>query len=106
MHLGLNKLVKRKVKRPKVAGLLLEGNQATAHKMGLLYNGQYRMVELSKFYLTRDSVDDVLLVPIHSGKNYTNSSLYKVIQEPEDSVDMTPYMGCTCGSPVAVKVEK
>ncbi|ORE02180.1 hypothetical protein BCV72DRAFT_252630 [Rhizopus microsporus var. microsporus] len=85
IQLGLNKLVKRKVAYPKVAGLLLEGNRATAYKMDLL-----------KFYLTRDNVDDALLTPTILEKLYqlqaivqkTINNLYQVIQEPGDSANM------------------
>ena len=56
-----------------------------AYKMGLLYNGLYRMMELSKLYLTRDSVNDVLLIPAILEKLYqlqVNSSyfnMYKIV---------------------------
>ncbi|KAG1046714.1 hypothetical protein G6F43_010812 [Rhizopus delemar] len=114
MQLGLNKLLKRKVENPEVVGLLLEGGQATAYKMDLLYNGQYRMVELSRFFLTRDNVDDVMLVPTIMEKlcqlqciiQNTIDKLYQAIQEPSSQVDITPYMRSMCGSPVAVKCEK
>ncbi|ORE20664.1 hypothetical protein BCV71DRAFT_175309 [Rhizopus microsporus] len=60
------------------------------------------MMELSKLYLTRDSVNDVLLIPAILEKLYqlqpivrkTIDNSYQVIQEPEDSVYMTLYMRC------------
>lgn len=31
--------------------------------MDLAYNGQYRMVEMSQFFIVRDNVDDIMLIP-------------------------------------------
>lgn len=60
------------------------GGQATAYKMDLLYNGQYRMVELSRFFFTRDNVDDVMLVPTIMEKLcqlQVNSSYFNIYME-------------------------
>lgn len=32
--------------------------------MDIVYNGQYRMVELSQFHLLQEYTDDTMLVPI------------------------------------------
>ncbi|CAO3629978.1 unnamed protein product [Mucor hiemalis] len=47
MQIALNKLVLQKVDKPVVVGLLIEGTKASTFKMDIVYNGQYRMVELS-----------------------------------------------------------
>ncbi|CAO3660894.1 unnamed protein product [Rhizopus stolonifer] len=51
MKLALDKLIEKKVKNPEIIALLVEGYKATAFKMDLRYNGQYRMIELNSFLL-------------------------------------------------------
>ncbi|EIE91147.1 hypothetical protein RO3G_15858 [Rhizopus delemar RA 99-880] len=58
------------------------------------------MVELSRFFLTRDNVDDVMLVPTIMEKlcqlqriiQNTIDKLYQAIQEPSSQVGITSYM--------------
>ena len=59
MHIALNKLVVKKVKKPEVVGLLVEDHKAVAYKMDIKYNGQYRMIEISRFHFSRDISDDI-----------------------------------------------
>ncbi|KAG1466911.1 hypothetical protein G6F46_000479 [Rhizopus delemar] len=97
MQIAINKLILRKVKCPEVVGLLVEGYVATAYKMDLKFNGQYRMVEISKFNFTCNSVGDIMLVPTIMEKLYqiqaiiseTLQSLYNSFDDIEESEDTT-----------------
>jgi hypothetical protein len=31
--------------------------------MDLLYNGQFRLIEINNFFIVRDTVDDIILIP-------------------------------------------
>ncbi|KAG0176082.1 hypothetical protein DFQ29_006602 [Apophysomyces sp. BC1021] len=117
MQIAVSKLVLKKVECPEVVGLLIEeGNTATAYKMDLQYNAQYRMVELSKFHFIRENADDILLVPTILEKlkqlqmivARTMEKLYKAIdpQQQETPVDMTSNLRVPCGTPLATKVKK
>ncbi|KAI8967535.1 hypothetical protein BDF20DRAFT_840088 [Mycotypha africana] len=86
MQLALDKLIEKKVKDPEVVALIVEGYKVTTFKMDLRYNGQYRMIELSSFF-----------VAIIQG---TLERLYKAIQGLE-SEDHRSYRRGFCGSPVA-----
>ncbi|KAG0738426.1 hypothetical protein G6F57_012260 [Rhizopus arrhizus] len=110
MHTALNKLVKKKVKNPEVVGLLVEDCHAVAYKMDLEYDGQYRMIEMSRFNFTRDNVDDILLVPAIIEKlnqikeiiQATINNLYSRINGDEELVDLTPYTRQACKAPVSI----
>lgn len=39
------------------------GTKVTAFKIDLVHNGQYRMVEVSQFFVVRDNIDDIMLIP-------------------------------------------
>ncbi|KAI9322918.1 hypothetical protein BX666DRAFT_2017304 [Dichotomocladium elegans] len=95
MQIGLTKLVQYKVECPEVVGLLIEdGSKATAYRMDLLYNGQYRMVELSNFHFIRQTPDDILLVPTILEKlqqlqkiiSRTMTKLYKAVNGEQEEV--------------------
>ncbi|CAO3704078.1 unnamed protein product [Rhizopus stolonifer] len=63
MKLAIDKLVVYKVENPEIVGLLVEGVKVTAFKMDLAYNGQYRMLEMGQFFVFRDNVNDIMLLP-------------------------------------------
>lgn len=97
--------------------------------MDLKFNGQYRMVEISKFNFTCNSVGDIMLVPTIMEKlyqiqvnsyhsynsipffltflkaiiNQTLQSLYNSFDNIEESEDFTSFIRTACGSPVATK---
>ncbi|KAG1459297.1 hypothetical protein G6F46_005517 [Rhizopus delemar] len=114
MQLALDKLVLYKVENPEVVGLLVEGIKVTAFKMDLAYNGQYRMVEMSQFFVVRDNVDDIMLIPTIIQKldqikqviEDTNEKIFKTLKVKDCSIDLTSYMRKACGSPVVVKKEQ
>jgi hypothetical protein len=64
MAITLNKLVKKKVQNPSVCGMVVEYHFCTFYKVNLLFNGQYRMLELYRFHLARDNLDDIMLLPV------------------------------------------
>lgn len=98
--------------------------------MDLKFNGQYRMVEISKFNFTCNSVGDIMLVPtimeklyqiqVTSYYNYdsipffltflkaiiseTLQSLYNSFDDIEESEDTTSFVATACGSPIAMKI--
>ncbi|KAG1521320.1 hypothetical protein G6F47_003389 [Rhizopus delemar] len=108
MHIALNKLVVKKVKKPEVVGLLVEDHKAVAYKMDIKYNGQYRMIEISRFHFARDISDDILLLPAIIEKlnqmkkiiERTVSNLYN--SENEEVVDLTAYTRKSCKSPLLI----
>ncbi|KAF7720915.1 hypothetical protein EC973_005775 [Apophysomyces ossiformis] len=110
MQIAVNKLVLQKVASPEVVGLLIEGDSAVAYKMDLVYNGQYRMIELSRFHFVRENVNDISLVPTILEKLHqlqviveqTMGNLYKSLEE-ENCVDLTSYARIACESPLAMK---
>ncbi|KAG1460270.1 hypothetical protein G6F56_005988 [Rhizopus delemar] len=112
MHTALNKLVKKKVRNPEVVGLLVEDCRAVAYKMNLEYNGQYQMIEISRFYFTRETVDDILLIPAIVTKlnqikdiiETTITNIYRCISGDEELVDLTPYTRQACKTPVSILV--
>ncbi|EPB88138.1 hypothetical protein HMPREF1544_05082 [Mucor circinelloides 1006PhL] len=114
MQLALNKLIEKKVKDPEVVALLVEGYKVTTFKMDLQYNGQYRMIELNSFFIVRNNIDDIMLVPSIIEKMYqlkaiiqgTLERLYKAIQGQENAEDRRSYRREACGSPVAVRKEQ
>ncbi|KAI9339737.1 hypothetical protein BD770DRAFT_422365 [Pilaira anomala] len=94
MHTALNKLVKKKVINPEVVGLL-------------------RMIEISRFYFTRETVDDILLIPAIVTKlnqikdiiETTITNIYRCISGDEALVDLTPYTLQACKTPVSISVQ-
>lgn len=102
--------------------------------MDLRYNGQYRMIELNSFFIVRNNIDDIILVPYimeekmyqlkvkyntaHQRKrgcsNYlkqaiiqgTLERLYKAIQGQENAEDRRIYRREACGNLVAVRKEQ
>ncbi|PHZ11633.1 uncharacterized protein RHIMIDRAFT_244120 [Rhizopus microsporus ATCC 52813] len=108
MHIALNKLVVKKVKKPEVVGLLAEDHKAVAYKMDIKYNGQYRMIEISRFHFARDISDDILLLPTIIEKlnqmkkiiERTISNLYN--SKNEEVVDLAAYTRKPCKNPVLI----
>lgn len=101
--------------------------------MDLRYNGQYRMIELNSFFIVRNNIDDIMLVPYimekmyqlkvkyntaHQHKrrcsNYLKQAIiqgtlerpYKAIQGQENAEDRRSYRREACGSPFAVRKEQ
>ncbi|KAL7314636.1 hypothetical protein PS15m_006182 [Mucor circinelloides] len=83
--------------------------------MDLRYNGQYRMIELNSFFIVRNNIDDIMLVPyIMEEKMYqlkaiiqgTLERLYKAIQGQENAEDRRIYRREACGNLVAVRKEQ
>ncbi|CAO3682352.1 unnamed protein product [Rhizopus stolonifer] len=111
MQIALNKLVLHKVNNPVVVGLLIEGTKAVVFRMDLAYNGQYRMVELSRFHFLCNYVDDIWLVPaimekfhqIHMIIQQTLQNLYQAIQNEDNSRDISSYIRLPCGRPLVLK---
>ncbi|KAG1048970.1 hypothetical protein G6F43_008679 [Rhizopus delemar] len=87
MQIALNKSILRKVASPEVVGLLIEGYTATTYKMDLKFNGQYRMMELSRFHFVRECIDDILLVPAVMEKLFQiQTIIQKTLEELYDSL--------------------
>ncbi|KAG1136861.1 hypothetical protein G6F37_011675 [Rhizopus arrhizus] len=80
--------------------------------MNLEYNGQYQMIEISRFYFTRETVDDILLIPAIVTKlnqikdiiETTITNIYRCISGDEELVDLTPYTRQACKTPVSILV--
>jgi hypothetical protein len=71
--------------------------------MNLEYDGQYRMIEISRFNFTRDNVDDILLIPaIIEIIQVTINNLYSRINGNEELVDLTPYTRQEYKAPVSI----
>ena len=97
--------------------------------MDLKFNGQYRIVEISKFNFTCNSVGDIMPVPTIMEKLYqiqvtryysynsvsffltfpkeiiskTLQSLYNSFDNIEESESSTSFVRTACGSPIATK---
>jgi hypothetical protein len=96
--------------------------------MDLTFNDQHRMIELSKFHFVRDTIDDIMLVPVIMERPYQSKitsylannhssylicpkaiiqetllKLYANFDEEEDSEDPTSYVRIACGSPLVTK---
>ncbi|KAI8093959.1 hypothetical protein BDF21DRAFT_331253 [Thamnidium elegans] len=114
MKLALDKMVAYKMDSPEVIGLLIRGLKATVLKTDLVYNGQYRLIEISTFFIVRDTVEDLMLIPgiiqkldqarqiIHG----TIEKVYKTIRKENGTTqDNNVFMRKVCQSPVTVKKE-
>ncbi|EIE91392.1 hypothetical protein RO3G_16103 [Rhizopus delemar RA 99-880] len=65
----------------------LESYTATTYKMDLKFNGQYRMMELSRFHFVRECIDDILLVPAVMEKLFQiQTIIQKNLEELYDSL--------------------
>ncbi|RCH84970.1 hypothetical protein CU097_004261 [Rhizopus azygosporus] len=95
--------VKRKenhYKRGYESDLVKLDHIATAFKMDLKYNGQYRMVKLSELNFIRKTPDDILLLPTIMEKlnqikeiiSGTLKNLYEAIGNRDNQEDLTPYI--------------
>ncbi|KAG1527497.1 hypothetical protein G6F47_012291 [Rhizopus delemar] len=106
MQIALNKLMFQGVVDPEVVAYLL--------KMDLRFNGQYRMIEISKFYISMKSVDDLMVLPSILEKlaqvkkiiQSTMKKLYESIEDEEKKDDFSQYTRMACGLPVQVKNNK
>ncbi|KAG1041172.1 hypothetical protein G6F43_012143 [Rhizopus delemar] len=114
MKLPLDKMVAYKVDSPEVISLLIRGSKATVMKMDLLYNGQYRLIEISNFFIVRDTVEDIMLIPGIIQKldqarqmiQNTIEKVYKAIRKEVSSTqDNNTFMRKVCQSPITVKKE-
>jgi hypothetical protein len=76
--------------------------------MDIKYNGQYRMIEISRFHFARDISDGILLLPIIIKKldlmkktiERTILNLYS--SENEEVMDLTAYTRKSCKSPMLI----
>ncbi|KAI8881192.1 hypothetical protein K501DRAFT_274877 [Backusella circina FSU 941] len=72
----------------------------TAFKMDLEFDGQYRMLDIGQFFLVRDNINDIMLVPIIMQKlaqikeitEKTTVKLLKAIKGQGASIDKKSYM--------------
>ncbi|GAA5800827.1 hypothetical protein HPULCUR_006266 [Helicostylum pulchrum] len=114
MKLAVDKLITHKVDSPEIIGLLIRGLNVTVMKMDLQYNGQYRLIEISTFFLVRDTIDDIMLIPSIIQKldqvrqiiQDTMEKIYKAIRKELCSTRVNnTFMRKGCHSPVTVKKE-
>ncbi|KAG0734888.1 hypothetical protein G6F57_007010 [Rhizopus arrhizus] len=98
----------KKVKKPEVVGLLVEDHKAVAYKMDIKYNGQYRMIEISRFHFARDISDDILLLPtiiekLNPMKKIIERTILNLYSsENEEVMDLTAYTRKSCKSPMLI----
>ncbi|KAI8637871.1 hypothetical protein BD408DRAFT_477957 [Parasitella parasitica] len=115
MQISINKLILQKVTNPEVVGLLIkEDHVATAFKIDLKYNDQYRMMKISEFNFIRTTSDDILLLPTIMEKlnqikaiiSNTLKNLYEALGNKEDQEDLTSYIRTPCTCPVHTKISQ
>ncbi|GAA5802401.1 hypothetical protein HPULCUR_007866 [Helicostylum pulchrum] len=114
MKLAVDKLITYKVDSPEITGLLIRGLNVTVMKMNLQYNGQYRLIEISTFFLVRDTIDDIMLIPsivqkldqVRQIVQDTMENVYEAIRKELCSTRVNnTFMRKDCHSPVTVKEE-
>ncbi|KAG1051327.1 hypothetical protein G6F43_006453 [Rhizopus delemar] len=106
MKIALDKLMIKKVKNPEIVGIVVEDHTAIVFKMDLCYNGQYRMVELSKFLFFSHMTDEILLLPdilekLAQVKRIIGETVKKVYAgiEEDDPEDHSNFIRATCEYP-------
>ncbi|EIE76307.1 hypothetical protein RO3G_01011 [Rhizopus delemar RA 99-880] len=111
MKIALDNLMIKKVKNPEIVGIVVEDHTAIVFKMDLCYNGQYRMVELSKFLFFSHMTDEILLLPdilekLAQVKRIIGETVKKVYAgiEEDDPEDHSNFIRATCEIPILTVV--
>lgn len=84
---------------------------AVAYKMNLKYDGQYQMIEISRFNFPRNNVDDVLLLSailpqLNQMKEIIENTITSIYNSTnnnsEQSTYLIPYTRQACKIPVPI----